>query len=91
VLIYRKKYEELKNTPNVPDTVLVEDCEQLVLRYDNYVEILKANVLSYKKLSDTLQLENTYLDQAYGICVTLSADQKEELAKTRNKLKRSKI
>lgn len=88
---YKKKYRELLNVPSVHDTVKIEECDKLVERYDNYVTILKSNVLSYKKLADTLQLENKYLDDAYAICATLSTKQEEELVQTRSKLRRSKI
>jgi len=91
VLAYRLKYKELLNKPEVHDTIKVVECDQLVERYDNYVTILKANVLSYSKLTDTLQLENKYLLDAYGICVTLSTNQEKQISDTRAKLRRSKI
>ena len=62
VSAYRKKYKELLNVPAVHDTVKLEECDQLVERYDNYVTVLKSNILSYVKLTDTLQLENKYLE-----------------------------
>lgn len=91
VYVYRQRYNALKNKPEIHDTVKVVECDKLVERYDNYVEILKRNVASYAHLADTLQLQNKYLDEAYVLCVTLSTQQKEELQKTRTKLRRSKI
>lgn len=91
VLSYKKKYKELSGLPAVHDTVKIEECDKLVERYDNYTTVLKANILSYIKLTDTLQLENKYLGEAYAICVTLSTKQGEELTQTRSKLRRSKI
>jgi len=94
VAIFKKKYLDLKNQvpPSPCDSfpVLVECDKQLEYR-DNFITILKANVLSYSRLTDTLQLKNKYLDSAYGLCLKLSTDQKEELTDTRKKLRRGKI
>lgn len=91
VLSYRNKYLALKDQPTVHDTVKLQECDQLVLRYDNWITILKANVLSYSKLSDTLRIENTYLTDALKASDKLISDQREELVADRAKLKRSKI
>lgn len=89
--VYKKRYEELKNKPEVHDTLIVQECDELLVRYDNFIVILKANVLSYSRLADTLQLENKYLKEAYGISLTLNNDQKRELEKLRGRNRVSKI
>lgn len=91
LMSYRKKYQELSSLPAIHDTVVVEECELLVERYDNYVTILKANILSYSKLTDTLQLENKYLKDAYSLSVALANKQKDDLTKARGQVRRHKI
>lgn len=88
---YRKKYNELRNKPEVHDTVKVLECDDLLVRSDNFITILKANVASYSRLADTLQLENKYLTDSYQLCLTLSKSQAVDLTATRGKLRRSKI
>ena len=91
VSAYKKKYKELLNSPVVHDTVKIEECDKLVEQYDNYTTILRANILSYVRLTDTLQIHNKYLENAYGLCVELSKNQEEQLGTTRAKLRRSRI
>ncbi len=88
---YRKKYNELKNKPDVPDTIKVVECDELLGRYDNFITVLKSNVASYSRLADTLKLENKYLAESYKLCLTLSDSQAIELTKTRKQLRKSKI
>lgn len=92
-LQYKRKYIELKqNTPPSPcDTfVVLKECDKQLQTYENFIAILKANVLSYSRLSDTLRIENKYLNNAYDLCEKLSASQKDELTKVRGKLRRHK-
>ena len=92
-LQYKRKYIELKQaTPPSPcDTFIVlKECDKQLQTYENFIAILKANVLSYSRLSDTLKIENKYLNNAYDLCERLSASQKDELAKVRGKLRRHK-
>lgn len=93
-LQYKRKYLELKEaTPPSPcDTfVVLRECDKQLQVYENFIAILKANVLSYSKLSDTLRIENKYLYQQKSIANDLIGFQKKELTTTRNKLRRSKI
>ena len=93
VAMYRRKYLELKNQvpPSPCDTFpVLTGCETQLRYADNFIAILKANVLSYSRLSDTLQLENTFLLREKSISDVLLSKQKESLYTTQNKLRRSK-
>ena len=94
VKLYKSKYLELKNqTPPSPcDTfpVLV-DCDKQLIRYESFIDILKANVASYGRLADTLQLQNTYLKDASVICQQLTSNQSTELTSLRKKARVHKI
>jgi hypothetical protein len=92
-LQYKRKYLDLRNaTPPSPcDTspVLI-NCDRQLLIYENFISILKSNVLSYSRLSDTLRLANKYLDESLAICDMLVDDQKKELTDLRRSGKRGK-
>jgi regulator of replication initiation timing len=90
-LQYKRKYLDLKGSiqPNICDTfIILRECEKQLGRTENLVAIMKANVLSYAKLSDTLRLSNTYLTEALATCDLLSADQKKEVMDLRKKVRR---
>jgi hypothetical protein len=91
VSLYKSKYLELKNKPDVPcDTVLI-DCDKQLIRYESFIDILKANVASYGRLADTLGIQNTYLQDANKICTQLTGNQSTELTQLRKKARVHKI
>jgi hypothetical protein len=92
-LQFKRKYLDLKNaTPPSPcDTSpALINCDKQLLVYENFITILKSNVLSYSRLSDTLRLQNTILTDAMSTCDLLVADQKQELTTLRKQAKRGK-
>lgn len=92
-LQYKRKYIELKQSaqPSPCDTFIVlKECDKQLETYENFIAILKANVLSYSRLSDTLRIENKYLNDSYALCEKLSNTQKDELTQLRNKARRYK-
>lgn len=90
-LEYKKKYLEAKAT-KIPDACdsseILQSCEKALSINENLVLIMKANVLSYAKLSDTLRLQNTYLSEALDVCSLLTEDQKKEVGDLRKKVRR---
>ena len=94
ITLYKNKYLDLKNqTPPSPcDTfpVLI-DCDKQVIRLENFVDILKANVASYGRLADTLGIQNTYLQDANKICTQLTGNQSTELTQLRKKARVHKV
>lgn len=90
-LEYKKKYLEAKAT-KIPDACdsseILQSCEKALSINENLVLIMKANVLSYAKLSDTLRLQNTYLSNALTTCDLLVEDQKKEVGDLRKKVRR---
>lgn len=91
VRLYKSKYLELKNKPDVPCDTVLQNCDSELERYENFVEILKANVASYGRLADTLQLQNDYLKQANEICTQLTGNQSDELTTLRKQARKHKI
>ena len=91
VRLYKSKYLELKNKPDVVCDTILQDCDKQLVRYEAFIDILKANVLSYGRLADTLKLENKYLKDASVICQHLTANQSDELTGLRKKVRTHKI
>ena len=94
VKLYKSKYLELKNqTPPSPcdSFPVLAECDKQVLRLENFVDILKANVASYGRLADTLGIQNTYLQDANKICTQFTGNQSTELTQLRKKVRTHKI
>jgi hypothetical protein len=89
---YKKRYEAIQSIhPGVDTVTLYLNCDTLNQIYENHIEILKTNVYSYARLSDSLRVQTSYLLQEQGISTALITVQAEELIKVRGKLRRAKI
>ena len=86
------KYEALQLIEPSPCDTFVKyvECDQLVDLYENYVEALKLNVQIRQNTIDTLQLQNTYLEEAYKTSLQLSDKLQSELLKNKTALRRSR-